>query len=286
MVNIKYHIDDFCLTSSISKNLIKLINNKPNAVDGISCIVNTNKNIGHWIKKLKKVNKKIDIHLHLNLIDGKPLSKKLKKIINKKNYLNNSFLSLFFLKIRPNFYIYKKEIEKEIDAQIKLFLNLYKKNAKKKYKKISIDSHQHIHMIPWIFDIILELNKKNNIKFIRTTKEPFVLSSKYNLLNLWFYKNLMKFIILNILSFINKKKISINKLKTNNLFFGIINSGHMNKDYINLIKKKNLSNKNIQILLHPNIAKKSEQKILGNNNKINYYLKKNRIKEFKFILEN
>ena len=36
----------------------------------------------------------------------------------------------------------------------------------------------------------------------------------------------------------------------------------------------------------PNIAKKSEQKILGNNNKINYYLKKNRIKEFKFILEN
>ena len=154
------------------------------------------------------------------------------------------------LKIIPQYFIYKHMFENLANQRTNLRDVEFVINVKDT-PIVKYDIDHKILLSPDIFEM--------QLVGIKSELLP-ILSSKYNLLNLWFYKNLMKFIILNILSFINKKKISINKLKTNNLFFGIINSGHMNKDYINLIKKRNLSNKNIQILLHPNIAKKSEQK--------------------------
>lgn len=284
MSKIKFHIDDFGLTNSISKNLHYLIKKKPNLINGISVVVNTNKNIQFWLKKILKINNKIIINLHINLIDGKPLTKKLKKIINKDGYLKTSFLKLLLVKLNTNFDTYRNEVKKEIEAQLRLHLKLLKNINYKKSKLIHIDSHQHLHMVPWILDLILELSKKYKITFIRSINEPFILSSLSNFFKIWFYENLLKYLILKILNVYNSKKILNMNIKTNQLFYGVINSGHMNKSYIEKIylKKK----EEYQVLLHPNIGNKSEKKIFGNKNKLKYYLSNDRIDELNFLIKN
>ena len=85
MLNIKYHIDDFGLTKSITLKLLNLITQRLNFINGVSIIVNTNKKVELWAKKLIEIDNNISLYLHLNLIDGKPLLKKAKKIVNDKN---------------------------------------------------------------------------------------------------------------------------------------------------------------------------------------------------------
>jgi predicted glycoside hydrolase/deacetylase ChbG (UPF0249 family) len=284
MLNIKYHIDDFGLTKSITLKLLNLITQRLNFINGVSIIVNTNKKVELWAKKLIEIDNNISLYLHLNLIDGKPLLKKAKKIVNDKGFFKHGFVGLFLLSFSPKFLEYKKEIKNEVELQIILYLKIIKNIKYKKYNQISLDSHQYVHMLPWVSDLIFELSKKYNIVFIRSTSEPFILSKISNFFKIWFYKNLLKFFILKLLNFFNNKKIKKNKKKTNKYFFGIINSGHMDKNYINIITKQKKIN--YQILFHPNIAKKNEKIIFGNNKKIEYYLNDDRVKEFNFILKN
>ncbi len=284
MSKIKFHIDDFGLTKSISNNLIFLLKKKPNSIKTISIIVNTNKKVNLFAKKILKINNKISIYLHLNLVDGKPLSKKLTKIVNTKGFFKNSFLKLLLIRFNPFFKIYKLEIKKEIENQIKVYLKLLKNINYKNPNQIYLDSHQHLHMLPWVFDLILELSKKYNIIFIRSTSEPFILSDTTNIFKVWFYKNLLKFIILRTFNYINLKKIKLKNIKTNQFFYGIINSGHMNNNYIKKIKK--LKKSNYQILFHPNIAHKNEKNIFDNEKKIEYYLSKERAQEYNFLGKN
>lgn len=284
MSKIKFHIDDFGLTNSISKNLVYLIKKKPNLINGISIVVNTNKNTQFWLRKVLKINNKIKINLHINLLDGKPLTKKLKKIISKDGYLKTSFLKLFLIKLNPNFDIYKHEVKKEIESQLKLYVKLLKKINYKKSKQIYLDSHQHLHMVPWILDLILELSKKYKIVFIRSIKEPFILSSLSNFFKIWFYKNLLKYLVLKILNIYNSKKMIKMNINTNKFFYGVINSGHMNKRYVEKIYQKKKGK--YQVLLHPNIGNKNEKNIFGNKNKLKYYLSDDRINELNFLIKN
>jgi len=284
MLNIKYHIDDFGLTKSITVKLLNLITQRLNFINGVSIIVNTNKKVELWAKKLIKVDDNISLYLHLNLIDGKPLFKKAKKIVNDKGFFKHGFVGLFLLSFSPKFLEYKKEIKSEVELQIILYLKIIKNIKYKKYNQISLDSHQYVHMLPWVSDLIFELSKKYNIVFIRSTSEPFILSKISNFFKIWFYKNLLKFFILKLLNFFNNKKIKKNKKKTNKYFFGIINSGHMDRNYINIVTKQKKIN--YQILFHPNIEKKNEKIIFGNNKKIEYYLNDDRVNEFNFILKN
>jgi len=284
MSKIKFHIDDFGLTNSISKNLVNLIKKKPNLINGISIVVNTNKNIQFWLRKILRINNKIQINLHINLVDGKPLSKKLKKIINKDGYLKTGFLKLLLIKLNPNFDIYKHEVKKEIEEQLKKYLKLLEKINYKKSKLIYLDSHQHLHMVPWIFDLILELSKKYKIVFVRSIKEPFILSNLSNFFKIWFYKNLLKYLVLKILNIYNSKKIIKTNINTNKFFYGVINSGHMNKRYVEKICQNKKGE--YQVLLHPNIGNKNEKNIFGNKNKLKYYLSDDRINELNFLIKN
>ena len=70
----------------------------------------------------------------------------------------------------PNFDYNKKKIKKEIIKQIKI----YKKKLNQ--KEIFLDSHQHVQMIPWIFNIIYHLRIKKKITNIRIPNEKFFIN--------------------------------------------------------------------------------------------------------------
>jgi chitin disaccharide deacetylase len=239
------HADDFGRSLNISKSIYKCILAKK--ISSISIIV-SEKIYGLNLLKKIKVNKRF----HLNLTDFS------KKKSNKNFIYNSSFLSLMIMPLLPDYINKRKFIEREIIRQLEQYKN------KIQSKDIFIDGHQHVHMIPWIFDIIFNIRKKYNITKVRIPNEKFIIVNK-DFFNLQIIKNIFKFILIKFLILISNKKIS--KINYNYSFFGLIYSGHQNKEYLKKIldyQKKNLKKK-IEILLHPGFATKKEKNLFKKN---------------------
>ena len=263
MKNFFFHADDFGRSRNISKSINILIKKK--IITSVSIIVSEKI---YGLDYLKKYN--IHKRLHLNLTDFSN-----KKKSNKFIY-NLSFLKLCFLPFLPNFDDNKKKLREEILRQI----NLYKKKINK--KNIFIDGHQHVQMIPWIFNILYDLKTKHNITNMRIPNEKFKLNN-LNILKFAICKNIIKLLLIKIFIFINRNKIKKIRYKYN--FFGIIYSGVQSEkslknailDYQNTKK----SNK-LEILIHPGYASLKEKKLFKSSF-FKYYFSKNRKKEFKLI---
>ncbi len=264
MKNIILHADDFGRSAHISKTIYQCI--KAKSINSISIIVSEKIYGLNYLKKIK-----VKKRLHLNFTD-------FSYQLSKKSFLYNlSFINLLFSPLLPNFNKKKKFIEKEFHRQIKI----YKTNFKE--KKIFIDGHQHVHMIPWIFDIIFKKRYKFKIYNIRIPNEKFIINID-DLFKISILKNILKFVLIKFLIFLSEKKIK--KINYNYNFFGIIYSGYQNIKYIQkVIKTRNNSNfkKKIELLLHPGFAIKKEKKIFKNIF-FEYYSSKDRKNEFKLTL--
>lgn len=181
--------------------------------------------------------------IHLNIFEGKPLSDCPK--LTKNGEFKKSFLFFFFNQ-------YNKEvlnqIEKEFRCQIEKML---------KYAPVEhIDSHVHIHAIPSIFKITAKLTKEYDIKFVRTQFEvPYLVF--FECFSLKFLINLIKIILLNFYTIINRKTLTKLKLKTNDYIIGVGYSGMMNSKTVNKGFRVFKDKKNI---FH--IARDSEQKVI------------------------
>ena len=111
-----------------------------------------------------------------------------------------------------------------------------------------IDSHQHIHMIPQIFKVCIELAKKYKIPRIRTVNEDI----SYKLPNAL---NPTKFMGERLLKkWVKKNKIIAEDslIKTTESFFGLRYSGKyfLIKEYISKLLKENRAD-DIEINFHP-----------------------------------
>ena len=164
-------------------------------LNSISVVCNTDF-FEESIQKLEIVKKDIRLCLHLNLVEGKPVSSEtaVNKIIGENAEFKYSFLTLWLK------YVVSSNTEKlRLKEQVKLEIE----NQIKKYKSvfdadypIRIDSHMHFHMIPFVFDCILELSEKYKIQYIRIPYELKYVS--YSTLSNWFSMNLVKNILDNV----------------------------------------------------------------------------------------
>ena len=269
MNNYKFIInaDDYGRDKETIKNINKLI--KLKKLDAVSTFVNFEKNLSFLSNESKK---NLKVNLHLNLTEGRPISNSpivLKYLCNEEKKFKYSAIRYIFISFFKNKNI-KKALSIEIASQIKLF--------KKKFNKLNIDGHQHVHFIPIIFFQILSLSKKYKINFFRNSNENF-----YPILFLSFKKyyffNIFKLIFLNFMSYFIKKYLLKNKISFNDKVVGILNSGNLNENLLKIIKKRLIFNRNYIFILHPGYKDKKNK----SNNLIKYYYKKERKIEFQLI---
>jgi chitin disaccharide deacetylase len=227
-----FHADDFGRSETISKNIIKCIN--LDNINSVSVMVGFNEKYFNNIK-----NKRINIKLHINLTEG------YKNFLLNKSY---SFFKLLFLRLHPNFSYHKKIIINEIEKQIKYF--------KKKFKnrQIEVDGHEHVHVIPWINNILINLKRKHQIIEIRNPSEKYYFVELKDLCNYTYLSNLLKLTIIKLLN-------CFNQIHTSKNFTGLNYTGIQNfktiKKGINLNLK---SNKNLEVLMHPGYTISKERK--------------------------
>ena len=255
MENIYFHADDYGRSELITKNLLQcLIKGNLNSV---SVMVNHVEPKYHLkLKKLKNVNKR----LHLNLTEMPR-----KSLIKYPSLRNLSFIKLLFANKEK-----KKLIYKEIENQIVTFKEIYKP------KKLKIDGHEHIHMIPWILGFLKKMSKKYKIQEIRNSNETVIFNNLYDIFDKRFLRNLIACLVIKILYYFNgSPKLSDYK------FIGIIYSGIQSEETIikSLNYQKKINQKNIEILIHPGFTNIKEKKFFKKDY-FNFYSSKNRKKEY------
>ena len=207
------------------------------------------------------------LSLHINLVEGRPLScpNDIGLLISDKGNFKYSFIGLFFLSISNKRKEFEKQIYTEIQSQIKFW-----KKAIGGTPSVSIDSHQHTHMIPLIFKTLMRVIKDEGVKvsYLRIPDEP--ISPYVFTPSLYFEYNpigLIKQWLLKIFAFINRKELKKSKIPSA-YFMGIMFSGKLNEarirkllpHYLKLAKKHN---KNIEIGFHPGHIKDKEKLLDG-----------------------
>jgi hopanoid biosynthesis associated protein HpnK len=153
--------DDFGISSGVNKAVAQAHTN------GVltSATIMANMPAADEAVKMAKQMPDLGVGVHLNLFEGKPLSKD-----GDINYLlddNGDFaltpakLSLLSI-VRPKI---RKAIRAELAAQIQWVID----NG---LKPTHLDSHKHIHSFPPIFPIVCDLARRFEIPAIRFTLEP------------------------------------------------------------------------------------------------------------------
>ncbi|OGW12103.1 MAG: hypothetical protein A3G93_07150 [Nitrospinae bacterium RIFCSPLOWO2_12_FULL_45_22] len=201
--------DDFGLTKGINQGIFEAFSK--GIVTNTTLIVN-GRAYDHALD-LAKTNPGLPLGIHLTLMEERAVlsNKEIPTLVQKDSFLPRNYrqliLNLFSKKIRL------PEIEAEFKAQIDKFLA-------SGIKPTHIDSHQHIHMLPSIFNIVVKLAREYGVKNIRFPYEKRVVHKGYILSTHNLNRAILKYICSKA-----KQKIKQNGIITTDYYYGFLRSG-------------------------------------------------------------
>jgi len=265
MGNIIVNADDFGMTPGTNKAIFKGFDH------GIITHTSIMSNADYFTEAVDglKKRKNLNVGVHLNLTYGKALNNN--RIYNdKKGLFNLGFMAILVKSLFNKDFI--KEVKKEFELQIRHILDAG-------ITITHIDSHRHIHLIPKIYNIVIDLSVKYNITRVRLVNENFI-DSLSIAKSLDFIPNggLVKFILLKTFSKINTQKIKPYNLR----FFSILYTGMVRKD---IFEKLRASKYDYEIMIHPGIIDADLEAKFYNESEKAYRLSKNRESELDAVLD-
>ncbi|MCI8407260.1 MAG: ChbG/HpnK family deacetylase [Oscillospiraceae bacterium] len=188
----------------------------------------------------------------MNFMEGKsccPIDQ-VSLLVDEKGVFNISFLKLLLISFLPVHKQYRKQLSKEICAQIHAVLPYLSG------KPLRIDSHSHYHMIPVVFDALMDviLEQELPVSYIRIPREHIKIYLRCKKKLMGFRPiNLLKTLILNVLSRRNLSKYrNFEAGLEHSVFIGVLYSGRMCIQNIQALRPEaERLNQNIEILAHP-----------------------------------
>lgn len=268
MNNIDVHADDYALSIETSKDILKCM--KEGKITGISIIPNM-ECFGECMRMLYDEISELPflplMSVHINLVEGKSVSSSsdIKGFVKDGVIIGNwskYYLMSLWLKDEVIVKAIEYEIEQQIDLCQKEILKCIKKaneyGVKCQQKGIRLDSHQHTHMIPVIWNSIMTISarRKYNVEYIRNSYEPIgVFLGESKLIKTYSIINIIK----NIILATNSKKVDafceqkgINKM----YLWGLIMSGNMDYLRVQMLYDKVVmcsvkDGRDLEILFHP-----------------------------------
>ena len=194
--------DDLGLAESINDGIFFLL--KEGKINGASLMAN-GEAFDDAVAKYLEAGL-LNIGVHLVLVEEKPLS----GMSLPKNH------KMFFIKYLFGL-IKLSEIEKELRTQLQKVINAG-------INPQFLNSHQHLHLLPGIMNVVVNLAREYKISRIRIVNEPvdFFGGKLFRKVQLLF---------LNFLSRLAKRKIANVGLRSNDFFVGFLRAGDLgNRD--------------------------------------------------------
>ena len=218
----EFHADDYGLFTAQSKRILQC--KETGALNGISIIPNGDE-LADCLSLLPDTG--LSLTVHLNLMQGHCLAEpsSVSLLTDQNGVFSVGFCELLFCSLFGKRDVYKRQLKRELSAQILALLPLFlKKNL-----PIRIDGHAHWHMIPVVFDALMEVirDEKIPVSYIRIPAEPASVYLKKFFRILPFPPiNIIKSILLSILAQINRHrwKEMLGHMEEH-IFLGVLLSG-------------------------------------------------------------
>ena len=229
--------DDFGMSKEYNNAVLDGINN--GILTSASLCANGNF-FEDAVNNIVPQSKNLSVGVHLNIIEGKSLTT-CPQLTDSNGNFNNGYISLILKSFDKSF---MQEVETEFRAQIE--------KIKASVRIDHIDSHVHTHAIPNIFKLTAKLAAEYDIPYIRTQWEsPYVVPSIKKHLNMKYPPNILKIILLNSFTVINRCTLKQYNLKTNDYLIGVGYTGMMDNITLEYGLKRLNKNCVAEALIHP-----------------------------------
>jgi predicted glycoside hydrolase/deacetylase ChbG (UPF0249 family) len=249
-MNYFIHVDDLGITENSSAQILRLW--KDDVLNSFSIIANGDA-CDTVAKELQDdQNRVARIAVHFNLTEGNPSAplNQVPLLINSDGKFRFGFGSLLLI---TSFYkfIGKNDLFDQIRTECTAQIDAVRKIIKNR-EISSIDSHNHIHMIPPIFSEISKAAKVNRIPEIRVSDEVLFCDKPLcDLISAYWWINLTKFLVLKFFSAINYSQFKAVEIDYCNII-GILYTGKMTLERANsgiksLAKRKQ---QNVEVVFH------------------------------------
>lgn len=284
-----FHADDYGVTRGQSERILGCY--RDGVLNSISVIPNSDA-IRESLALLDEADPgagRIRRVLHLNFVEGRPLAgaDNVPLLVDGAGYFDKSFVRLFkwgLTKKGGGRGRLKAQLKLEIAAQLRAV------TAENNYRITAVDSHQHYHMIPLVFDSLMEvLSDKEfehvKISHIRIPADP-LLPLMHNLR--LFLKapkiNWAKWCILRLYAGRNKRRLAKRGIGAP-VFFGIFYTCEMTKKVAGALFAPYKAyafrrGEELELMFHPGgLLSESELLPPGSRELADFYLSDNRRRE-------
>lgn len=271
MPKVDIHADDYALTVNTSKNMLSCM--QRGELDSISILPNMScfrECMDLLYQAIPNLPFLPMMSVHLDFVEGYGLTgggHASLLVKSDNNLLRLSWGELFVLSYLPwTRGETKGQLKREIKMQIETVQAAISRAIKTAHeygipcaqKNLRIDSHQHAHMIPVVWEALTEVIEEEHytVEYIRNSKEMLgAFLSKISLWKTYRPVNIVK----NILLFLYSYKVDC-YTKTHNLsrmyIWGLVMSGHMDYDrivklYSGIQAKAEKDHRVLELIFHP-----------------------------------
>ncbi len=295
MGRIMFHADDFAADKGSSALILECVGYRSHP--GFSVLANSPA-LHECMSMFFESGKKARVRLHFNLAEGPALSRSARTgiLTDERGMFTLSFLRVLMLSFSAERYVLRQQIKEELRAQLRAYLGELSSGGVSwsRARRLSVDSHQHYHMIPMVLEVMMEVIKEEEcvISYIRIPAEPLSPFLKHpELYHTYRPVNIVKNLVLNTLNLVNARRLASYR-KRSALFFGIMLSGRMDAgrvrtllpDFARAAKKKGVS---LEVLAHPGYVDPERGKLPDPGNKLcaHFYTSENRLVEGRMLKE-
>jgi hypothetical protein len=224
-LHIEFHADDYGLFPAQSHRILDCRRN--GNLNGVSMMPNS-PHIQECVSDLYPFLDTVAVTVHLNLIEGRSICDpgQIPLLVNEKGVFNSRFVPLLLRSFLPGRNALRAQLKQEFRAQIRAVREYLPKEV-----PLRLDGHAHYHMIPVVFDAMMDVVREDNlpVSYIRIPREYL----RLYLPHLFRFRdfspiNLVKVLILNLLSVRAERKYGAYlKNLHQKLFLGVFLSGRM-----------------------------------------------------------
>lgn len=233
--------DDFGLTRGITDTILETVDN--GSVTRVGIIPN-GEAVAYAIEEYKKRSERLTLAVHLTLTEGRALSAQsdIPLLTNTAGNFKHGVVGLwasYLIAGEKERALMREQVLQEMSAQIARI------REASGIKEITVNGHQHVHLIPFIFDELVALP---SITEIRTVREPFQ----------WSWSLIQMFARLVLISLSNRAVpiLRLHNIRTNSSFIGFVHSGHMTEQTFRTGLSR--SKGSVEVLFHPGSASVGE----------------------------
>lgn len=297
MIELDIHADDYALTVHTSQDILECM--KKGKLDSISILTNmscSDECMKMLLEAIPELPFLPGMSVHLDFVEGKCLagSKEVSMLTRKgSGCIGISWGQLFLFSFWPGKRnALKDQLKKEIRAQItagqreivRCMEKAEKHHIPCRQKALRIDSHQHTHMIPIVWEALTEVieEEQYTVEYIRNSKEVLgVFLSRISLWKTYRPVNLIKNIILYLLSFKADRYAKEHSMRQMYLW-GLVMSGRMDYDrivslYPAMTAKAEKEHRTLEFCMHPGqMLEKEVTEEIEENAVASFYLSPNR----------